>query len=227
MKCFGLPPVALNNFKFGIIGLHPCGDLAAILLNFFLNCPQAKFVNLVGCCYMKLSCPIVRKDPIAFHGYPLSGYLTHQTPLASHLSYESREIACHAIEQYAKHLANNNFEYLKIHSYRSAIEQIICKHWPPLRHSGLRSIRQVTTFEAYCREAVTHLGITIPSADIESSETLANLANWKRVVIFYTLRLMFAPLVESVILYDRILYSMEFGMFAYRNVQWWNEHSSL
>lgn len=211
MKCFDLRPDDMTNFKFGIIGLHPCGDLAVILLNFFLNCPQAKFVNLVGCCYMKLTCPIVHKDPIVFHGYPLSKHLMQQIPLANHLSYEAREISCHAIEQYAKRLSENNFEYLKVHSYRAAIEKIICKHWPGRRRSGLKNIKQLTTFDAYCKEAVENMGITIRAADIESNEIVSDLANWKRVVIFYTLRLMFAPLIESIILYDRMLYSMEFG----------------
>lgn len=210
MRCFDIPSESVNNFKFGIIGLHPCGDLATILMNFFLNCPQAKFVNLVGCCYMKLSTPL-QKESILFRGYPLSDHLSHQEPMVSLLSYESREIACHAIEQYEKRLRNNNFEYLKVHSYRAAIEKIICNHWPELKHSGLKSIKRLTTFEAYCKEAVSHFKIVIPNEDIFSDDTKTNLNNWKRVVIFYTLRLMFAPLIESVILYDRVLYLLEQG----------------
>lgn len=56
VELFGVPNSMTGDFAFGIVGLHPCGDLAAILLKMFLNCPQAKFINIVGCCYMKLSC---------------------------------------------------------------------------------------------------------------------------------------------------------------------------
>lgn len=212
MNCFRIPTDAMENFKFGIVGLHPCGDLASILMNFFLNCPQAVFVNLVGCCYMKLTTAAsIENAPLAFQGYPLSDYLLHHSPFSCQLSYEAREIACHAIEQYEQRLRAGNFEYLKVHSYRAAIEKIICKHWPELRHSGLKSIKHITTFELYCKEAVGHLKITIPQEDIYSMDTQTNLASWKQVVILYTLRLMFAPLIESVILYDRILHLLENG----------------
>lgn len=180
-------------------------------MNFYLHCPEAKFLNLVGCCYMKLTCSL-QKDPITFRGYPLSKYLSQRTSGdSSQLSYEAREIACHAIEQYEQRLRADNFEYLRVHSYRAAFEKIICRRWPHLRHSGLRSIKRLTNFENYCRDAVSHLDIVIPEEDLAAADTVENLANWKRVVIFYTLRLLFAPLVESIILYDRILYLMEHG----------------
>jgi hypothetical protein len=44
-----------DDFKFGIAGLHPCGDLGATLLKLYNECSKAQFINIVGCCYMKLS----------------------------------------------------------------------------------------------------------------------------------------------------------------------------
>lgn len=208
-----------RTFKFGIIGLHPCGDLAAILTNFFLKSKEAAFLNLVGCCYFKMTVP-TPNDLIKGHdnsnsfGYPMSKYLQTSNPMPSlrYLSFESREIACHAIEVYAGRLANENYEYLRVHSFRAAIEKIICKHWPERKRSGLRSIKHVTTFRDYCRQAVNHFqDMHIPDEDIEAADTLKNLSRWKFVVIFYTLRLMLAPLVESVILYDRLLWLLENG----------------
>ena len=38
-----------------------------------------------------------------------------------------------------------------------------------------------------------------------------NLLQWKRVVIFYTLRLLLAPLVETILLLDRLLFLKELG----------------
>lgn len=217
-KCFNIESKD-STFEFGIIGLHPCGDLASILINFFLQCSEVKFLNLVGCCYFKITTSTTLDDLNENElsiGYPLSKYLRRKNikPNWHHLSFEAREIACHAIEVYATRLAQKNYENLRVHSFRAAIEKIIRKYWPEKKHSGLRSIKRLTTFRAYCEQAVSHLdGVSIPQHDIDSSDTIENLNNWKSVVIFYTLRLMLAPLVESVILYDRILCLMENGKF--------------
>lgn len=146
------------------------------------------------------------------------------------LSYEAREVACHAQEIYKERLRNKEYHYLKvhmndtnyyyniqlfvqIHSYRAAIEKIICNKWPHLKHSGLRSIKYTKefTFEEYCRIAVPHLCIKIPAEEIHSSDTIMNLKNWRKIIIFYTLRIFLAPLVESLVHYDRLLCLLENG----------------
>lgn len=189
--------------------MHPCGDLAAILTNFFLKSAEAKFLNLVGCCHFKITTvKDINSNSIPV-GYPLSEYLQS---MRSYLSFEAREIACHAIEVYAKRLFDKNYEYLRVHSFRAAIEKIICKHWPERKRSGMKSIKHLTTFRDYCQQAVGHLeGVEIPEEEIVAHDTQTNLSRWKLIVIFYTLRLMLAPLVESVILYDRILLLLENG----------------
>lgn len=182
-----------------------------------MKCPEAAFLNLVGCCYMKLTCAkrndlYESKAAIGdFLGYPLSKYLRDECSFSTHLSYEAREIACHAIEKYTQRLSSGNYDNLRVHSFRAAIEKIICKNWPSRKHSGLRSVKTLTTFRDYCLQAVNHIDIEIPDQDIQSDEVGANLKNWKKVVIFYSLRLMLAPLVESVILYDRLLWLLEDG----------------
>lgn len=131
----------------------------------------------------------------------------------SKLSYEAREISCHAQENYVNRLRTKEYNYLKVHSFRGAIEQIICKDWPHLKHSGLRSLKYSNDmrFDDYCRLAVKDFQITISPEDIESDETKLNLDGWKNLVAFYTIRLMFAPLIESVIQKDRLLYTLENG----------------
>lgn len=82
-----------------------------------------------------------------------------------------------------------------------------------MKHSGLRSIRHTNelSFLAYCQKAVEHLHINIPIMDIESIEIKNDLNMWKNVVIFYTMRLMLASLVETILLKDRLLYLIENG----------------
>lgn len=66
-------------------------------------------------------------------------------------------------------------------------------------------------FFRYCEKALKNYDFKAPKCEIFSSETQENLDQWKRVVVFYTLRLMLAPCVENVVLYDRLLFLMENG----------------
>ncbi|XP_053688192.1 methyltransferase-like protein 25B [Sabethes cyaneus] len=197
---------ASTPFRFGLIGLHPCGDLAVILIKLFLSCPEATFIKIVCCCYMKLS---TKEDKTKSFGFPLSEFSNkHRLKL----SYEAREIACHAVEQYCNKL-QTDYDELKVHAFRAAAEKIIVKLHPQLKHSGLKSTKVTNmSFQQYCDKALAGLGIELPQAETQSEDTRSNLSNWQRVVKFYTLRLMFAPLIESVILYDRWLYLLEQGI---------------
>ncbi|XP_052750162.1 methyltransferase-like protein 25B isoform X2 [Galleria mellonella] len=190
---------------YGLIGLHPCGDLGPLLLKHFVNSSRVKFICVVGCCYMKLTCDCIDR------GYPMSRYLTG---LDSGLSYASREIACHAIEVYCDRLRKGNYEDLKIHAYRAALERILVEHDPKLRHAPVRSIKHFNTmtFQRYCTLAVEKLEIPLPVCADTWSRGEADLQHWRRVVTVYTLRLLLAPLVETVILLDRVLFVIENGL---------------
>lgn len=48
---------------FGIVGLHPCGDLAATLLKLYTSQCETRFICIVGCCYMKLTLKYVYEIP--------------------------------------------------------------------------------------------------------------------------------------------------------------------
>ncbi|XP_023165199.2 protein RRNAD1 isoform X2 [Drosophila hydei] len=198
-----------TDFSFGIIGLHPCGDLSATLMRMFLSCKQAKFLNFVGCCYQKMSTQSTQPQ-MKLHGYPLSSQL--QIADNAQLSYEAREIACHAMESYYDRLQVGDYEYLKIHSLRAAAERIIVQHLPDLRHSALRNVKHAPgmSFNDYFQKATEGTQFALIQAG-SSDQIEADLLHWRRIVCFYTLRLMLAPLVESIILYDRELFLLENG----------------
>ncbi|XP_034477721.1 protein RRNAD1 isoform X2 [Drosophila innubila] len=212
-EAFQLPD---TDFQFGIIGLHPCGDLGATLMRMFLNCEQAKFLNFVGCCYHKMSTQ-ESQPKMDLHGYPLSSQLRRQLQTDAHscqLSYEAREIACHAIELYYDRLKAGQHEYLKIHSLRAAAERIIVHHFPDLRHSALRNVKHAPgmTFNDYFQKAVEGTRFAeLNSTQLNSKQIETDLLHWERIVCFYTLRLMLAPHVESIILYDRAMFLLEKG----------------
>ena len=67
------------------------------------------------------------------------------------------------------------------------------------------------SFSNYCSFAVNELPINIPEEYIFSPETENMLSNWKNVIVFYTLRLMIANLIESILINDRYLFTLEQG----------------
>ncbi|KAL4716914.1 hypothetical protein ACJJTC_012725 [Scirpophaga incertulas] len=187
---------------YGVVGLHPCGDLGPLLLKHFVNSECVRFICLVGCCYMKLT----------NYGYPMSSFTKR---LDSSLSYASREIACHAIEVYCERLRNGNYEDLKVHAYRAALESILVEIDPSLKHTQIRSIKHCNalSFERYCEIALERLSVPCPAADSHTwVRARLFVEQWRRVLVVYTLRLALAPLVESAILLDRMLYVLENGL---------------
>lgn len=116
-------PLPDSIMEYGLIGLHPCGDLGPLLLKHFVNCSRVKFICVVGCCYMKLSC---NNDPC---GFPMSSHLKN---LGCKLSYTSREIACHAIEMYSDRLQRGLYEDLKVRFKLFIMYSILSKFLAPL-----------------------------------------------------------------------------------------------
>ncbi|KZC04159.1 PREDICTED: protein RRNAD1-like [Dufourea novaeangliae] len=194
--------------KFGLIGLHSCGDLAPLLLKLYSSRCEAKFICIVGCCYMKLS---LKSQLNELNGYPLSKYLRS---CKNHtLSYTSLEVACHAIEKYCDKLKTGNYEDLIVHTYRAALETILIKKSEKLRHSQLRNVkvRKGMTFQQYCDAATSYLDTYLQpeDSDINSPDINAYLNRWKEVIVFGSLRMMLAPLVETIVLLDRFLFLSE------------------
>ncbi|KAK1127411.1 hypothetical protein K0M31_003950 [Melipona bicolor] len=194
--------------EFGLIGLHPCGDLAPILLKLYSSRCEAKFICIVGCCYMKLT---IQSDISGSKGYPLSKYLL---ACKNHsLTYTALEVACHAIEKYCDKLKDGNYEDLIVHTYRAALETILVKKNEKLRHSQFRNVKVTKgmTFEQYCRAATANFDAYLQpqESDINNLEIINLLNRWEQVIVFGSLRMMLAPLVETIVLYDRFLFLSE------------------
>ncbi|CAH1154385.1 unnamed protein product [Phaedon cochleariae] len=192
-----------HDMKFGLVGLHPCGDLGSTLLHLYKECPNIVFLNMASCCYMKLTL-----EPSAQAGFPLSSYCENMN---IRLSYLSCEIACHAIENYVEKLKNPvDSSELKIHAYRAGLEQLLVNNDPQLRHSKICSAKykEGLSFQAYVKKVTENLGVSLDDSIITDSEDMIE-GTWEKVVAFYSLRLFLAPLVETIILLDRFLYLNE------------------
>ncbi|XP_045481622.1 methyltransferase-like protein 25B [Harmonia axyridis] len=195
-----------KDFKFGIVGLHPCGDLGPTLIRLYNEIPNIKYINIAGCCYMKLS-----TIEFPYPGFPLSQYCREKK---YELCYHSKEIACHAVENYIEKLLEGEYWKLRIHAYRATIEKILSEIEPGYKHIPLANVKYAKDldFASYCKKATSKLlGDIINSDHIETEEIQDCLQQWNSVVIFYSFRLFFAPLIESLILHDRLLYMQEKG----------------
>ncbi|KAF6293678.1 ribosomal RNA adenine dimethylase domain containing 1 [Rhinolophus ferrumequinum] len=185
-----------------LTGLHACGDLSVALLRHF-SCPEVAALALVGCCYMKLS------DP---GGYPLSRWVAALP--GSQLSYRLREGACHALEEYAERL-QDEAPGLRTHCYRAALETAIRGARPELRRPGVQGIPRAheIKIEQYVRRGLQRVGLD-PQLPLDAAALGAQQAQENRVVAFFSLTLLLAPLVETLILLDRLLYIQEQGFHA-------------
>lgn len=186
------------SFTYGIVGLHTCGDLGPLLIKLFVESTGCVFVQSVGCCYMKLK-----------HCYPLSSYLANEP--WHQFSYVNQELSCHALEMYITKLQEEAHTKLKTHCYRANLELMINKKCPTARKSALNTVSKAhqLEFEVYVNRATSGMPFQFSPKDFE--EVQDNLEKWWEVVTFYSLRLSFAPLIETVQLLDRALYLLENG----------------
>ncbi|XP_055452494.1 methyltransferase-like protein 25B isoform X2 [Psammomys obesus] len=186
-----------------LTGLHACGDLSVALLRHFCCCPEVVALASVGCCYMKLS------DP---GSYPLSQWVAG---LPSHeLPYRLREGACHALEDYVERLQKAG-PGLQTHCFRAALETVIRHVCPELRRPGVQGIPRVheLKIEEYVQRGLQRIGLD-PQVPLDLAALQAHQAQENRVTAFFSLALLLAPLVETLILLDRLLYLQEQGFYA-------------
>ncbi|XP_051262504.1 protein RRNAD1 [Dicentrarchus labrax] len=211
---------------FILTGLHACGDLSATLLRHFVNCPHVRGITSVACCYMKITtkenptppglveCPVPptpRQESLPSEfGYPMSAWVRG---LPGHqLSYKAREGACHAVEDYVRRLREEN-EQLRTHCYRATLETFIRDTRPDLRRAGIQTIKKahLLPFTEYARLGLARVGLP-PGLPLDPERVAAMLKQQGRVVVYFSLALLLAPVVETLVLLDRMIYLQENGV---------------
>ncbi|KAG1947953.1 protein RRNAD1 isoform X2 [Pimephales promelas] len=214
--------------SFVLTGLHACGDLSSTLLRHFTNCPSVQVITSVACCYMKISTQENPNPPGVFrpsfssdipvadscseYGYPMSDWVRG---LPGHqLSYKAREGACHAIEDYLQRLREES-ELLRTHCYRGILESIIRAERPDMRRPGVQTVKKAHTlsFSEYARLALPRVGLP---ADLPYDSVCVDtmLAHQGKVVVYFSLVLLLAPVVETLVLLDRMIFLQERGFMS-------------
>ncbi|XP_068109659.1 methyltransferase-like protein 25B isoform X2 [Hyperolius riggenbachi] len=205
--------------KFVLTGLHACGDLSVAMLRHFAQCPNVCGITSVACCYMKLTTLEVPQPPgvlsVASNlhtqefGYPLSSWVSC---LPGHkLSYKSREVACHAIEDYIDRLKGES-DILRIHCYRAVLETVIRHIDPTMKRPGVQTIKKahMLPFKEYVMQGLERVGLR-PDTLLDEASINDMLSQYQNVVVFFSLALLLAPLVETLILLDRMIFLQEQG----------------
>ncbi|XP_074509018.1 methyltransferase-like protein 25B [Sebastes fasciatus] len=209
---------------FVLTGLHACGDLSATLLRHFVNCPHVRGITSVACCYMKITTKDYPNPPglvvapqtpgqdalPSEFGYPMSSWVG--TLPGHQLSYKAREGACHAVEDYARRLREES-ELLRTHCYRAMLETFIRDTRPDLRRAGIQTIKKshLLPFTEYARLGLARVSLP-PGLPLDPERVEAMLKQQGRVVVYFSLALLLAPVVETLVLLDRMIYLQENGV---------------
>lgn len=201
--------------KLLLTGLHTCGNLGPDSLRNFTIKPSTACVFTVPCCYHLLTedeqlFDIFQRD---FGGGDRGGF-----PMAEHLrgynlGRNARMLAAQSIHRV---VANKQMPDKSL-LYRALLQVIIKTHLPNLsvvegKLKGISS--KCKNFNEYFKMADSLLKLNLyenlPKAYLSDIEENMDL-NWKKIVLFYLLRLCLAQVVESVILLDRLLFLYENG----------------
>lgn len=174
----------------------------------------------------------------AVRGYPLSDFVKsvyfsimavqlyryfNFRSLENHqVSYTAREAACHNLHQFEERLKVESDPGHKSHCYRALLEHLIVRQHPACRHLGVRGVKlsEDMTFRSYVDTVKSRLPPAVQAdlsekyLDEMSQEIDMYLSRWDRVIKFYSLRLMLAPVVESILLLDRLIFLKESGLRA-------------
>lgn len=180
-----------------IVGLHTCGDLASTCIKLFIKESSVKSICNIGCCYHL----ITEKN-----GFPLSKFLIDQKFT---LGRNARMLSCQSLDRilHKKELPS------KILFYRSLLQILLLKYCPDLVKNQVgkcKNIDKVCSFAEYVKIALKKFqtNVSIPEEEISKLYD-SYLDQEKYLYIFYLLRANIAPVIEGIILMDRLLFLKE------------------
>lgn len=208
----------INPSGFCLSGLHTCGNLATSCLEIFQNNPDIQCICNVGCCYHLLDEKFAKNDffverhqpstttatPV---GFPLSKYLKNQQ---FSLGRNARMLAAQSLD---RTVATADLPNVSLF-YRALLETLIVQHNAELKNCvQVGRTKKVTTFSEYVTKCAkkTSLNMDMVNEDLEAL-LRQHEHDRKRMDLFYLIRMTFAPILESTILLDRLLYLKEMGM---------------
>lgn len=183
--------------KIGLVGLHTCGDLATSCIKIFKNNPDIETLFNVGCCYHLIT---------ETENFPLSCYLKKRN---FKLGRNARMIAAQSLER----MLHNREQPSDTLFYRSLLQVYLSKNAPHLLDLQAGRFKKPTTFCEYVYKTLKKFNSElVPTKDELLELYNCYLPKMKELQMFYILRAHLAPVIEAVILLDRLLFLYECGI---------------
>lgn len=196
-------------------GLHTCGDLSPTCIRKFATSDHVTALCNVGCCYHLLTeqfsnnadNEIVSAENF---GFPMSKFLIDKKVV---IGRNARMTACQALPRVVsqRQVPHNHL------FYRALLEVLIKDNFPELHNKiEVGRLKACTTFAEYVRKSSKKC----PSlnfnnfTDDELNDFYFKYSENKNLLhLYYLIRQSIASIVETVILFDRILYLKEFEIW--------------
>lgn len=189
----------INNL--GLVGLHTCGNLASSSLRIYHGNDNIKNICNVGCCYHLMT----EENNINTTGFPMSNYLQNKNCF---LGRNARMIAAQSLER----MIHEKEPPSDILFYRSLLQIILIEYSPELLSCHVGRFKKSATFTQYVRKSLSKLNCkNIPTDDVILKLYEEYLPRLKELQVYYMLRAHLAPVIEAVILLDRLIYLYELG----------------
>eukprot|EP00658_Telonema_sp_P-2_P081737 TRINITY_DN8465_c0_g1_i5.p1 TRINITY_DN8465_c0_g1~~TRINITY_DN8465_c0_g1_i5.p1 ORF type:complete len:364 (-),score=95.49 TRINITY_DN8465_c0_g1_i5:398-1489(-) len=208
-----------------LVGLHTCGDLGPTVIKAFLRCEHAAALLNVGCCYNFLTVCNSDTQGAADCGYPLSERLREARYRPTRTG--SLMLAGQAVHRWRSNPKSGSM--FKAHFYRAVLQAVLKQEHPEFlrkREEALRaldnnyvppefSLKKVPAKLA--KEWCTYVPAALERLGLENALTAEQLTSLlerhahveHQVAVFWTLRAVLAPAVETLLLLDRQLYLAE------------------
>ena len=188
-----------------LVGLHTCGNLSPTSLRIFKHDGNVTGLCNVSCCYHLLNERYEMSNACDdLVGFPMSRHLRERRV---ELNRNVRMLGVKSLDRilHDKELPN------KYVFYRAVFEVILeMNRVKNTEHVG--KLKKNLSFVEYVRVALQKIGVHIQMGDDEINGVYDKYVEREtEVYVFYMLRNMLAPLIESVILLDRLLYLLENG----------------
>jgi len=200
-----------TDFKLGLIGLHTCGNLSSSCLKLFAKSENTmQFIINVGCCYHLIDEEFWEsEEPSSIKGFPLSSYLKG---LQFSLGRNARMLSLQA----PRRVFSSGVIPTEWLLFRAVLEKILLDNFGPELVDTFEVGRigsKIEGFLDYTRTACKRLNIVLNISDEEIEEYYTRYKHLKEKLEFYfMIRLALAPVLENIILLDRLLYLKEEGI---------------
>lgn len=196
-------PESTAPMKIGLVGLHTCGNLSPTSLKIFNKHDYVRSICNVGCCYHLLT---ERFEENSVDGqFPLSQFLSD---LHFSIGRSGRMIANQSVDRIleTKELPNKTIYY------RALFQILLETYCQELPSTHVGKFKKCGDFIDYVRKAMKRISVEFDITD----EEIGNLEMGFRdrlneLNVFYLLRCKLAPVIETLILLDKLLFLLEQG----------------